>query len=92
MQGVVAIFVCKKGHVIETDACFDNECFGGFSKKDSQRIRAKNRIVRKVVNAYCSSSLTDNISQYTIEKIFDDLINNGATIRYEFIGYDEKND
>ena len=90
MQGVVAIFVCKSGNIIETEACFDDVPFGGFSKKDSQRIRAKNRIVKKVVNAYCGSNLTDNISQYTIEKIFDDLIKNGSTICYEFIGYNEE--
>lgn len=90
MQGVVAIFICKLGHVIATDADFDKGCFGGFSIQDSQRIRVKNRIVSKVVKAYCSPNLTDNISQYTFEKIFDDLINNGAKIHYEYVGYGEQ--
>lgn len=87
MQGVVTIFICKKGHIIATEACFDDACFGGFSKQDSQRIRSKNRIVSKVVKAYCSPNLTENISEYTYERIFDDLINNGAKLHHEYVGY-----
>lgn len=90
MKGTVAIFVCKQGHVIETVACFDKSKFGGFSLKESQRIRAKQAIVGKVVRAYCSPALTENISEYTYTRIFDDLINNGAKIHYEYIGHEKE--
>ena len=92
MQGVVAIFICKLGHVIATEAVFEDGSFGGFSKKKSQEIKAKNRLIAKVVKAYCSPNLTDNISEYTYEQIFKDLINNGGKVIYEYVGYegDEK--
>lgn len=89
MKGVVAIFISKSGQTVETYACFDSSRFSGFKLKESQRIRAKDRLVGKVVRAYCSPDLTDNISDYTYQRIFDDLINKGAKVHYEYIGHDK---
>lgn len=89
MKGVVAIFVCKNGHTISTVADFDKQKYGGFNLKESQRARAKQAIVGKVVRAYCSPALTDNISDYTYSRIFDDLISNGAKIHYEYVGHED---
>jgi hypothetical protein len=89
MKGVVAVFVCKAGHVIGTAANFDKGKYGGFNLADSQKIRAKQELVGKVIRAYCSPNLTDNIQEYTYQRIFDDLINNGAKIHYEYIGHEE---
>lgn len=87
MKGVVAIFVCKQGHVIATVADFDKSKYSGFDLKRSQEIRAKTSLVGKVVRAYSSPSLTDNISEYTYQRIFEDLINNGAKVHYEYVGH-----
>jgi hypothetical protein len=88
MKGVVVIFVCKLGNVIETSSCFDSQSFGGFSLKESQKIRVKKSIIERVVNGYCSSNLTDNISTSTYERIFSDLIQNGAKLHYHYIGHE----
>ena len=90
MKGVVAIFICKQGHVIETVADFDKSRSGGFNLQESQKMRAKRALIGKVVRAYCSPSLTDNIEEYTYQRIFEDLLNKGAKIHYEFIGHSEE--
>lgn len=86
MKGVVAIFICKNGHTIETVADFDKAKYGCFDLHRSQEIRAKDRLVGKVVRAYCSPALTENLSEYTYQRIFDDLLKNGAKIHYEYVG------
>lgn len=88
MKGVVAIFVCKLGHTIETAADFEKGGAAGISQQENQKYRAKNALVGKVVRAYSSPNMTDNISNYTYQKIFDDLISNGAKVHYEYVGYD----
>lgn len=90
MQGVVAIFVCKLGHIIETVADFEKGGAAGISQKDNQRYRAKYALTSKVVRAYCSPNLTDNISNYTYERIFNDLLENGAKVHYEYVGYEKE--
>ncbi len=89
MEGVVAIFVCKLGHVIETCADFDKSGYGGFTLREAQKIRAKRGLIGKVVRAYCSPNLTDNIEEYTYERIFNDLVSNGAKVHFEYIGHKE---
>lgn len=89
MQGVVAIFICKLGHTIETAADFGKGGAAGISQQENQKYRAKNALIGKVVRAYCSPNLTDNISNYTYDRIFNDLLENGAKVHYEYIGYEE---
>lgn len=88
MEGVVAIFVCKLGHIIETAADFEKGGAAGISQKDNQRYRAKNALIGKVVRAYCSPNLTDNISNCTYDRIFNDLLKRGAKVHYEYVGYE----
>lgn len=92
MKGVVAIFVCKLGHVIATHADFENSKPAGFTLMAAQKLRAKNGLNGKVIREYCSPNLTDNIEEYTYQRIFDDLIRNGAKIHYEYINHEEKKD
>ena len=90
MQGVIGIFVSKDGNIIDTAADFEKGGAAGFSKKENQRMRVKRLLVGKVVRAYSSPAMTDHLSEYTYQRIFDDLINTGAKIHYEYIGYGEQ--
>jgi hypothetical protein len=87
MKGVVAIFICKQGHLIETSTDFDKGGSAGISQKENQKYRARDALIGKVVRAYSSSALSDNIENYTYKKIFEDLLKNGAKVHYEYIGY-----
>ena len=88
IKGVVAIFICKQGNIIESVADFDTGRPAGFDLKEAQSMRAKRALIGKVIRAYCSPALTDNISDYTFDCIFKDLINNGGKIRYDYIGHE----
>lgn len=77
-NGVVAILTAPDGHVVATATDFDRSSSGGVSMREAQEYRAKLRLKREAVAAYCSAALVNALDQYLLERIVERLISNGG--------------
>lgn len=85
-KGVVAIFVSPDGRVVASGTDFDVDRPGGYKLQDAQRVRAERRLARAVVDAYCSSTVTEALSEYDREQMMRKL---PGKIAFVYIGQEE---
>lgn len=82
--------IAPDGHVIASVSDFDRSSSAGFSAREAQEYRAKLRLKREAVAAYCSDVVVAALDQYTFEKIVDQLISKGGhKLTLIPIGHDE---
>lgn len=90
-QGVVAVFIDDAGRSVFVASDFDNGGAAGFSKKEMQKIRAKQKLYRMVVDGYSSPQLSRAICNYKAESIVQELCNNHkCKIHFEYINHGDE--
>lgn len=89
-KGVVAIWTSPDGDVIATAADFDRSGYGGFKLWEAQRMRARDAVRRRAVEAYCSTALTDCLSSYLFQQIGEEMNRKGHKITARSVGYDDE--
>lgn len=77
-NGIVAILTAPDGHVVATATDFDRSSSGGVSMQEAQEYRAKMRLKREAVAAYCSGTIVAALDQYLIERIVERLVSSGG--------------
>lgn len=90
-QGVIAMFIDERGHVVATVNDFDGGGAAGFSRKDNQRVRATSGLGLAVARKYCSPAFVRGISNYEADNIVRTLTSeHGCRIHIETIGYEDE--
>lgn len=88
-QGIVAILQTKEGVVIVTATDFHTGTPGGFSQKEAQTIRAKDRLALKAVDGLSSPLLSGAIDKYAATQILSKMCDNGCRVVVVPVGYNE---
>lgn len=86
IRGVVAIMLSPSGN-ITSSADFEVGGAAGFTELQRQEIRAKNKLKRQVLEAFSGQVFSEALSDYTLDKIMDDLLAKGWRLAYKYIGY-----
>jgi len=71
--GVVGVYVDREGRVIASVSDFDQSGYGGFTLLESQERRAKPKLERAVVDAYCSHVVFNALDAYDFTEIVSKL-------------------
>lgn len=85
-KGVVAIYTDPDGHVIASATDFNKTGMGGCTLQETQSYRAKAALAGNVVRAYCSTALTDALSNYLCQQILEALQEKGGKVTILPIG------
>ena len=80
-----ALFINPQGRVIATHSDYSQKTFSGFNLERAQEIRCKDAMPHKILDVFCSPVITENIGNYTAQKVIDDLRGKGFTLHYEKI-------
>ena len=70
--GVVAVFVVDD-RVAASASDFGSDTYGGFGLFESQRIRARDALARRVLEEYCSPIVPNSLDTYNCKLIVDKM-------------------
>ena len=91
VKGVVMIFISDDGRPVCEATDFEPDKFGGFTLKESQKIRCKGALARAILNAYASPALVRAIDTYRGEEIMRELTRmHGCKVKTVFIGHERE--
>lgn len=86
-RGVVAVFTDKHGDVIASVSDFDAQGYGGFTRQQSQEVRAKDRLAVAVVHSYCGAPVCEVLRDYDCQQIMRNMERNGAKVSIIPVGW-----
>jgi hypothetical protein len=67
-KGVMHVFV-SDGRVVAHAADFHPDRPGGYTTRDAQRVRSRQWLNKKVLDAYCSTIIGDSLDSYQAEQV-----------------------
>jgi hypothetical protein len=90
-QGVVAVFVGPTGQCIASVSDFERSGYGGYSLQQSQTVRVKDAIGRKVAEAFASSEFTKHLDRYNVQRVLEAMQqNDGYKLHIISVGHEEE--
>ena len=87
---VVAVVVDDRGCVQGTAVDADSEMYGGYTLADSQAHRAKESVVREVLENHCTQHFLKAIPIATQHTLFNNLLRAGWKMETKYLNHDQE--
>lgn len=89
-KGVVAMLSSPEGHVT-AEHSFDKGSAAGFKQHEMQKMRARDRLYRAFMDAYCSPVISKATDEFERKKIVDTLVrDHGWKLYFHYVGYNDE--
>jgi hypothetical protein len=90
-QGAIAIVHWPDGDILASCSDFGTDCYGGCSKYEGQKIRARDDVKRAAIRKLCHDDVANTIERYHLDAIIQSMINKlGYSISFIPVGYEDE--